>query len=465
MVKKERYSVVLPALKNSRTDLSMLRKYYKISKICSFMSILLFSILFFITIGGCTATEETMETEPEIPIKKKVLFNQEIDGGKNSVSVIEETQGNKRILRVLLQRGDLKSNLIHPIDSPNFVIAVPLQDATSKILTLRTAAFELSLKLNIDQLLSRYLSPERFNVSVIINWDKKLLQEVQLKNIPLDTDISKTPAVDDELDEEAGISESAKRDHELKEALKSVQISVLLDNTLPETQEQFLLKLIPAQEFFNAERGDTVKVERTSFPKPFSDSIAPYEEQIVRRKLTELLMKYVAKTDFVVNVKFSLIESNAKKEESPPSASNIKMEINLLLDDTVLPEIDDFLKEAVPLAVNFDESRGDTLAIIRKTFPERSADSISPEQRTALKDYRVKILEAFQTGDYVSGLEWAAKGLRVAVKRSDKIFILKMKGSLHFLLEEKEEALETWEHVQRLDPDDEEVRQMLNNLE
>ena len=465
MVKKERYSVVFPALKNSRTDLSMLRKYYKISNICSFMSILLFSILFFITIGGCTATEETVETEPEIPIKKKVLFNQEIDGGKNSVSVIEETQGNKRILRVLLQRGDLKSNLIHPIDSPNFVIAVPLQDATSKILTLKTAAFELSLKLNIDQLLSRYLSPERFNVSVIINWDNKLLQEVQLKNIPLDTDISKTPAVDDELDEEAGISESAKRDHELKEALKSVQISVLLDNTLPETQEQFLLKLIPAQEFFNAERGDTVTVERTSFPKPFSDSIAPYEEQIVRRKLTELLMKYVAKTDFVVNVKFSLIESNAKKEESSSSASNIKMEINLLLDDTVLPEIDDFLKEAVPLAVNFDESRGDTLAIIRKTFPERSADSISPEQRTALKDYRTKILEAFQTGDYVSGLEWAAKGLRVAVKRSEKIFILKMKGSLHFLLEEKEEALETWEHVQRLDPDDEEVRQMLNNLE
>ena len=465
MVKKERYSVVFPALKNTGTELSMLRKYCKISIICSFMSILIFGILFFITIGGCTTTEETVEAEPEIPIKKKVLFNQEIDGGKNSVSVIEETQGNKRILRVLLQRGDLKSNLIHPIDSPNFVIAVPLQDATSKILTLRTAAFELSLKLNIDQLLSRYLSPERFNVSVVINWDKKLLQEVQLKNIPLDTDLSKTQAVDDELDEEAGITASAKRDHELKEALKSVQISVLLDNTLPETQEQFLLKLIPAQEFFNAERGDTVKVERTSFPKPFSDSIAPYEEQIVRRKLTELLMKYVAKTDFVVNVKFSLIESKDKQEDSPPSASNIKMEINLLLDDTVLPEIDDFLKEAVPLAVNFDESRGDTLAIIRKTFPERSADSISPEQRTALKDYRTKILEAFQTGDYVSGLEWAAKGLRVAVKRSDKIFILKMKGSLHFLLEEKEEALETWEHVQRLDPDDEEVRQMLNNLE
>ena len=206
-------------------------------------------------------------------------------------------------------------------------------------------------------------------------------------------------------------------------------------------------------------------MERSSFPKPFSDSIAPYEEQIVRRKLTELLLKYVAKTDFVVNVKFSLIEKNEKTENAPPSASNIKMAINLLLDDTVLPSVDTFLKEAVPLAINFDAERGDALKIIRKRFPERSVDSISPEQRTALKDYRLKILEAFQTGDYVSGLEWAEKGLKVAVKRADKIFILKMKGSLHFLLEEKEEALEMWRHVQRLDPKDKEVSQMLNNLE
>ena len=422
--------------------------------------------MFLSALSGCTPTEESIDpTVEELPVKKKVLFNQQTGGGKNSVAVIEETQGNKRLLRIVLQRGDLKSNLIHPIDSPNFVIAVPLQDATSKNLTLKTAAFEQSLKLNIDKLMARYLSPERFNVSVIIDWDKKLLQEVQLKNLPLDSDTSKAEAVNEEVEGDSAISESAKRNHELKEALKSVQVSVLLDNTLPETQEQFVKKLIPAQEFFTADRGDTVLVERTSFPKPFSDSIAPYEEQIVRRKLTELLLNYVAKTDFVVNVKFSLIEKNTETENSPPSASNIKMAINLLLDDTVLPSVDTFLKEAVPLAINFDSKRGDSLAIIRKIFPERSEDSISPEQRTALKDYRVKILEAFQTGDYVSGLEWAEKGLKVAVKRSDKIFILKMKGSLHFLLEEKDEALEMWEHVQRLDPEDEEVRQMLNNLE
>ena len=434
--------------------ISIMRLFYKLTFRVSLCAVL--------ALSGCTTTEESVEPVAELPVKKKVLFNQKTEGGKNSVTVIEETQGNKRILRIVLQRGELQSNLIHPIDSPNFVIAVPLQDATSKRLSLKTAAFEQSLKIDIDQLLSRYLSPERFNVSVIINWDQKLLQEVQLKNLPLEEDASKTETSDDDEDD---VSETTKRNHELKEALKSVQISVLLDNTLPETQEQFLKKLIPAQEFYLADRGDTVTVERTSFPKPFSDSIAPYEEQIVRRKLTELLMKYIAKTDFVVNVKFSLIESNEETKNEPPSSSNIKMAINLLLDETVLPRVDTFLKEAVPLAINFDKDRGDKLAIIRKDFPERSDSSLTPEQRGALKDYRAKILEAFQTGDYVAGLEWAAKGLKVAVKRSDKIFILKMKGSLHFLLEEKEEALEMWEHVQRLDPKDEEVLQMLDNME
>ena len=434
--------------------ISIMRLFYKLTFRVSLCAVL--------ALSGCTTTEESVEPVAELPVKKKVLFNQKTEGGKNSVTVIEETQGNKRILRIVLQRGELQSNLIHPIDSPNFVIAVPLQDATSKRLSLKTAAFEQSLKIDIDQLLSRYLSPERFNVSVIINWDQKLLQEVQLKNLPLEEDASKTETSNDDEDD---VSETTKRNHELKEALKSVQISVLLDNTLPETQEQFLKKLIPAQEFYLADRGDTVTVERTSFPKPFSDSIAPYEEQIVRRKLTELLMKYIAKTDFVVNVKFSLIESSEETKNAPPSSSNIKMAINLLLDETVLPRVDTFLKEAVPLAINFDKDRGDKLAIIRKDFPERSDSSLTPEQRGALKDYRAKILEAFQTGDYVAGLEWAAKGLKVAVKRSDKIFILKMKGSLHFLLEEKEEALEMWEHVQRLDPKDEEVRQMLDNME
>ena len=446
-------------------------------------------LLSMVLISGCgdKQAEPPQEEEASKPVVKKLLFTQRTQGGKNSINVIEETEGYKRTLRIVLQRGDLSSNLIHPIDSPNFVIAVPLQDATSKQFSLQTVAYELRLKEHIDQLLARYLAPERYNVSVVVSWDEKLLQEVQLKSLPLDTPVTdlpvpKMPDTQTSEEGEAGTEGTAESlpvtleeptptqrarsvnpdsNYELKHAVVSLKVQVLLDNTLPGSQEQFIQQLIPAQEFYDTQRGDTVTVERTSFPKPFSDSVAPYEEQIVTRKLTELVQKYVSPNEFVVNVKFTLIDAESAME----STSNIKMNIDLLLDEVVLPDVDTFLQEAIPLAVNFNAERGDTLNIIRKRFPERNFGSVSSEQVAALRDYKDKILEAFQTGDYVGGLEWADKGLRIAVRRQDKVFLMKMKGSLHFLLEEKDKALEVWQHVQRLDPADEEVRQMLENLQ
>ena len=124
-----------------------MKQFYNFSLIRLFYKLTFFVSIFFVfVLSSCTTTEETVEPVAELPVKKKVLFNQKTDGGKNSVTVIEETQCNKRILRIVLQRGDLQSNLIHPIDSPNFVIAVPLQDATSKRLSLKTAAFEQDRK-------------------------------------------------------------------------------------------------------------------------------------------------------------------------------------------------------------------------------------------------------------------------------------------------------------------------------
>ena len=447
-------------------------------------------VLSMVLISGCgekQAEPPPQEEEESSPVVQKLLFTQRTQGGKNSINVIEETEGYKRTIRIVLQRGDLSSNLIHPMDSPNFVIVVPLQDATSKQFSLQTAAYELRLKEHIDQLLARYLSPERYNVSVIVTWDEKRLQEVQLKSLSLDTPVTDLPTPQMPEAQTSEESEAGREgattslpvtleeptptqrersagpipNYELKYAVISIKIQVLLDNTLPGSQEQFLQQLIPVQEFYDAERGDTVTVERTSFPKPFSDSVAPYEEQIVMRKLTELVQKYVPPNEFVVNVRFSLIDEESASE----SSSNIKMNIDLLLDEIVLPEVDTFLQKAIPLAVNFNAERGDTLNIIRKRFPERSFGSVPSDQVAALRDFKDKILEAFQTGDYVEGLEWADKGLRVAVRRQDKVFLMKMKGSLHFLLEEKDKALEVWQHVQRLDPKDEEVQQMLENLQ
>ena len=153
-------------------------------------------VLSMVLISGCgekQAEPPPQEEEESSPVVQKLLFTQRTQGGKNSIKVIEETEGYKRTLRIVLQRGDLSSNLIHPIDSPNFVIVVPLQDATSKQFSLQTVAYELRLKEHIDQLLARYLSPERYNVSVIVTWDEKRLQEVQLKSLSLDTPVTELP--------------------------------------------------------------------------------------------------------------------------------------------------------------------------------------------------------------------------------------------------------------------------------
>ena len=68
MVTNKRSKLVFRALNYESSILSMEIKFYKNRNICSFFSFFFFCITFFITIVGCTATEETSETVPEIPI-------------------------------------------------------------------------------------------------------------------------------------------------------------------------------------------------------------------------------------------------------------------------------------------------------------------------------------------------------------------------------------------------------------
>ena len=408
--------------------------------------------------------------QPSVPVQKKILYSQRTQGGKNAINVIEEQQGHKRTLRIIVQRGDLNSNLVHPIDSPNFVIAIPLQDATSKQFAEQTVLFEQQLKKDVDAVLGRYLAPERFNVSLLVQWNQKLLEEIQLRNVPLDIPVTELladgKARTQMLLEEVEGPESAYGNHpELKMALTKIEFKVLLDNTLPGNQEKFIQQLIPSQDFFDQTRGDLLSLERTSFPNPYSDSIAPYEEQVITKKIRELVENYISPETYVLNVDFKLLEKEEGEENENNEGSRLQMDIKLLLDETILPEVDNFLKQALPLSIDFKPEQGDTLTIVRNRFPEQSAELMSQEQLSALREYRVKILEAFKSGDYVSGLELTEECLKVAAKRDDKIFLLKMKGSLHFLLEEKKRALETWKHVLRLNPEDEEVAQMISSLD
>ena len=429
-------------------------------------------LLIFSLFSCSSKTEHEPPTEEEqtsTPVQKKILYSQRTQGGKNAINVIEEKQGHKRSLRIIVQRGDLNSNLVHPIDSPNFVIAIPLQDATSKQFAEQTVIFEQQLKKDVGEILGRYLAPERFNVSLLVQWNQTLLEEIQLRNVPLDIPITELmsdgKARTQMLLEEVEGPGSALGNHpELKMALMKIEFKVLLDNTLPGNQEKFIQQLIPAQDFFDQTRGDVLAMERTSFPNPFSDSIAPYEEQVITKKIRELIENYIAPETYVLNVDFKLLDTNESEGNEETNTSRMQMNIKLLLDETILPEVDNFLKQALPLSIDFNPDQGDTLTIVRNRFPEQSAELMSQEQLSALRDYRVKILESFKSGDYVSGLELSEQGLKVAARRDDKIFLLKMKGSLHFLLEEKKRALETWRHVLRLNPEDEEVASMISSL-
>ena len=156
--------------------------------------------------AGCSSSDSPEpqpepELEPEvtqkvrkIPVQKKVLYSQRSNEGKNAINVIEEQSGNRRALRIIVQRGDLSSNLVHPIDSPNFIISIPLQDATTKQFAEQTIQFEQQLKRNVDELLTRYLAPERFNVSLKAQWNHQILEEIQLRSIPIDIPVTELRA-------------------------------------------------------------------------------------------------------------------------------------------------------------------------------------------------------------------------------------------------------------------------------
>lgn len=397
-----------------------------------------------VTIASCSPTEKSASKS----LKKKVIFTQSTDGGKNSIHVIEETTGAKKNIRVVLNKDGLRSDVNHPIDRPNFVISIPLRDTTSSQFGVQTLDFEEFQKNRITRLLAKYIVADRFNVSIRYTWDDKKVEEIQLKSLPLEHKYSKT--------DNATI-------FELEKAVKKQKIKVLLDNTLPLHQEQFVKVLIPSQGFFVSSRGDEINVERTTFPKASTISIAPHEEDVIRKKLEKLIGDYVAEEDFVVNVRFAL-KSDRASSKKKGKKEVMQMEIEVLLNDIVFPEVDEFLKKAIPLSITFVPSRGDSLTITRKQFPEKDVKT-TPKKIATFNSYQDKILNSFKTGDYVEGLKLIKEAMNVAFRRQDKIQLLKMKGSLHFLLEERDKARKTWTHVQRLAPDDQEVVQMLNSLE
>ncbi|MGK5091047.1 hypothetical protein WDW89_03400 [Deltaproteobacteria bacterium TL4] len=412
--------------------------------------------VFFSLIVGCASFDKYTAPPSEVKkFQKKVIYTQSTDGGNGSISVIEESLGGQNTIRILLKKDGIDSTISHKIEDQNFVISVPLQDPTTVKFGPQTGKYEEDQKARVESLLARYLPLDRFSVSLRLVWDQQKLDELQLKSAPL-------------LKAASSLEEkSININYELERAVVRQDIKILLDNALPDYQERFVNLLLPSQMFYVKERGDVITVERTVFPKASPVSIAPREEEDLTKKIEKLISEYVNLNDFVTKVKFVLIQGASSKKTSDKGVKNtsdeIRMDIEVLLNDTVAPEVDAFLKRSIPLIVSINPDRGDQLNISRKRFPEKEG-VITSEKLVTLHRLQTQINTAFEAGDYVNGLALIQQALKVAVQRKDKLSLLKMKGSLHFLLQEKEQARETWKHVISLDPEDQDALQMLNSL-
>ncbi|MBF0352759.1 MAG: tetratricopeptide repeat protein [SAR324 cluster bacterium] len=423
-------------------------------------------------LAGCSSSAEEVESAPKV--SRQTIYNQFIDGGKSSISVLEETIGGKKQIRIVLKKEGVDSSITHPIDNPNFVIAVPLHDPTSARVGIQTIDFENEKRRLIEELLLRYIPRDRFNVSIKLFWDEKRLEELQLKGVPFQESMGSTQPVPT-----ASTKAPDKLNYELEQAVIRQETRIMLDNTLPAYQEKFVRLLLPSQTFFVKSRGDTATVERVIFPKASPESIAPEEERLIREKVQKMIQEYLSQDDFVVNVRLSMkggqnIQSITGQGDQISVASmstatdqvsdRMNININVLLNDLTSPDTDEFLRNTIPYAIHMDMADGDQLTITRKRFPEKDYGQISPQQVAQLEEYKREILTAFESGNYAGGLDLVKKAMKISVKRDDRLSLLKMQGSLYFLLQDKQRARETWEHLIKLDPENEEAKQMLMNL-
>lgn len=410
--------------------------------------------------GDNPTPEETQKPQkpPEF-IKKTTIYTQ-VDGDaqKNSIKITEEQWGENRLIRVRMIKNGVNSEIIHPVDSSNFVISIPLQDIDTGTFTHKVVHFEETLLESLRNTLALYIAPTRFNLSLRISWNNKKLDEIRLKTSALDADT---------------LSENATLHLDMLKAVKRMEIDVLLDKGLPKHYDRFIGLLLPSQVGYNKKRGDVISFTRVPFPKDATDSISPIEEEFLTQKIEQILSRYVSKTDYLVRVKILWLSNTTSFDSATVDPNTeMKIQVNLVLNDIVDPALDPFLREVIPLALNLNAERGDTLSISRKRFPEEDLTlslqsenaSVETNDSNTIDAMKNEILRAYEQNDYQEALRIVNINLKKIKNRNEKVRFLKMKGSLHFLLQDKKAAREAWEEVLRLVPDDQEAAQTLNRI-
>jgi hypothetical protein len=228
--------------------------------------------------------------------------------------------------------------------------------------------------------------------------------------------------------------------------------------------------------------------------------IADYEK-FITAKLKSLVGNYVEEKKFLLSVKFywnpeeinqlktlvskSDIEGKVKLpgfsiyveerdslyEMMSNSTTLLKMEISVMLDESVSPEVEPFLNKLIPMSVKIIPERGDRLVIFRGHFPKTGEElqrALAKKSDQALQtdlEFENEINQAFYAGNYRRSLVLVDLLLAKKTDPNERLPLLQKKGSLHLLLQEKELARAAWEEVRRINPESKDTNEFLKYLD
>ncbi len=224
-------------------------------------------------------------------------------------------------------------------------------------------------------------------------------------------------------------------------------------------------------------------------------------EKYITEKLSKLVLEYVEQKKYLLNVKFFWNPEEIKKlktlvmrtdvegkvklpgftiyleerdslyEMMANSTTLLKMEISLMLDESVSPEVEPFMHKLIPMSIKIIPERGDRLVIFRGHFPklgEELRQALSKKSDKSMQtdfEFNNEITQAFYQGDYRRSLILVDLQLSKKTDPYERLPLLKKKGSLHLLLQEKELAKAAWLQVTRINPDSKETIEFLRYLD
>lgn len=228
--------------------------------------------------------------------------------------------------------------------------------------------------------------------------------------------------------------------------------------------------------------------------------IADYEK-FIAAKLKTLVGDYVEEKKFLLTVKFywnpqevnqlktlvskSDIDGKVKLpgftiyveereslyEMMSNSTTLLKMDISVMLDESVSPEVEPFLNKLIPMSVKIIPERGDKLVIFRGYFPKTGEElqrALAKKSDQALQtdlEFETEINQAFYEGNYRRSLVLVDLLLAKKTDPNERLPLLQKKGSLHLLLQEKALARAAWEEVRRINPESKDTNEFLKYLE